>query len=116
MSLTSLCTETAVYWAPGAPDGYGKRTFAAPVEIKCRWQDQIIRAVDDVGVEFVSRAVVYPLQDLEGWGRLYRGTLASLSGETDPAEVVGAFCIRSRARSQNPSGSIVVRKIILGEG
>ena len=118
MSLASLRTEKAVYWAPDVPDGFGSRTFVAAAEIDCRWQDTTLRAVDDEGVEFVSRATIYPDDSLELHGWLYRGTLASLGSPvtTNPQNVTDAYRIRSRGRSQNPSGGIVVHKILLGGG
>ena len=116
MSLTSLRTETAVYWEPSAPDGYGRRSFATAIEIKCRWEDRAECMVDAVGTEFVSLARVYPDREIALNGRLYRGTLASITvSTTDPINVEGAFTIRSRHRSQNPNGSIVVHKVYLGE-
>jgi len=121
MSLASLQTEIAVYWAPGVPDGFGHRAFATPVEVNCRWQDKVERAVDDVGQEFVSRATLYPRSTLALNGWVYRGTLASListygSVPANPQDAVGAFRVRTQQRSQNPSGGIVVLKNMLGGG
>lgn len=110
MSLDSLRTQTATYWAPGTPDGYGSRSWAAPVEVMCRWQDRSDRDIDDRGVEFTTRAVVYPDAELELHGMLYRGETT----ETDPMSLDGAWTIRSLRRSDNPPGSTVVYKALLG--
>lgn len=110
MSLTSLQTQTMTYWAPGVPDGFGSRSWAAPITIKCRWQDQSDREIDDTGVEFITRAVIYPTQTLELHGMVYKG----VSSATDPMTEDNAYTIRSVRLSQNPSGSKVVHKILLG--
>lgn len=110
MSLNSLQTQPMTYWAPGAPDGFGSRSWTAPVTIYCRWQDQSDREIDDTGVEFVSRAVIYPTQTLELHGMVYKG----ISSATDPMTLDDAYTIRSVRQSENPSGSIVVHKILVG--
>jgi len=119
MSLAALQTETAVYWAPSTPDGFGHRTFLTPVEVMCRWQDRVERAVDDEGQQFVSRATVYPRTTLLLNGWVYRGTLVELTTEygsvpANPQNVVGAFRVRTRGRSQNPGGGVVVLKNLIG--
>lgn len=32
--------QTVVYWAKLGPDGYGKPTYDAPIEIPCRWESR----------------------------------------------------------------------------
>jgi len=114
MSLASMQTDTIVYWEPGAPDGFGKYSFATPVELKCRFQSSTERFVDSSGVEFISTAIVYPQQDLSLHGWIYKGTLASISSQADPQKVDLAYMIRAKLHSANPSGAIQVYKIILG--
>lgn len=110
MSLESMQTQKATYWAPGIPDGFGSRSWAVPVTVNCRWQDSGDREIDDQGQEFITRAVVYPDADLSRNGMLYKGVTA----ETDPMSLDGAYTIRSVRQSENPSGGIVVRKVLLG--
>lgn len=110
MSLDSLRTRECTYWAPGAPDGYGSRSWAAPRTVLCRWQDRSDREIDDTGVEFVSRAVVYPDSELELHGMLFRGE----TSETDPMSLDSAWTIRSVRQSSSPSGSLTVHKVLLG--
>jgi len=107
MSYQSLKTEDATYWASGTPDGYGGFTYASPVALKVRWQDQQERLVDSDGKEFVSRAIIYTDSKLDKNGWIYRGTSAAATPAAD------SYVIRTTQRSQNPSGSIVVHKVVL---
>ena len=77
------CTQTAVYWGTPVSDGYGSFTFADPVEIKVRWEEkqQILGSTD--GVQLISRAIVFLLQDVDTEGCLYLGTLESLDDYLD---------------------------------
>lgn len=109
MSYGSLRTETATYWEPGAPDGFGGYTWTAPVQLQVRWQDQQERLVDTDGKEFVSRAIIYGDTKLNKNGFIYRG----VSAEANPHNQEEAFIVRITQRSQNPSGSIVVHKVVL---
>lgn len=110
MSLASLQTQTLTYWSPGVPDGFGGHAWGSPVTLKCRWQDRSDREIDDQGVEFITRAVIYQTQALALHGMVYKGT----STATDPMELDSAWTIRSVRQSENPSGGIVVHKILLG--
>lgn len=90
MSLTSsirqMCTQTAVYWAPGALDGMGGRTYEDPVEISCRWEDKsrMIQAKD--GLVNVNEALVYSTTEMAEFGMLYLGSLIDLDSSMDPKE------------------------------
>lgn len=108
MSYAGLRTEDATYWAPGANNGYGgHKSFDTPVALKVRWQDHREKQIDDDGKEFVSNAIIYTDRELSKNGWLYRGTSVSASPEAS------AFKIVSTSRSQNPSGTIVVHKVLL---
>jgi len=94
--IKRVCVQTAVYWAPGVPDGYGGLTFSDPVEIKCRWEDKqrLFRATN--GNELETKSEVLVTQDvvLQGW--LFLGTLdeatvyADSDGTINPISVEGA--------------------------
>lgn len=107
MSYQSLRTESATYYAPGAPDGFGGFTYVSPESLKVRWQDQQETQIDSDGKEFISQAIVYANKTLNKNGWLYRGVSASA---TPPAD---SYRIRIIQRSQNPSGSIVIHKVVL---
>ena len=101
------CPQVCVYWHSPEEDGYGGKTFDAPVEIMCRWEDkaQLIR-LDD-GNEISSRAIVYVLQDVDMEGVMYLGTLDDLydlaessAGALDnPKEFDGAYIIKKFEKS-----------------
>jgi hypothetical protein len=106
-SITRNLNQTAVYWGSPVEDGYGKQTFADPVEIVCRWEDkqQIIGTITGnqiIGFQNMSRAIVYVDRDLDVDGWLMLGTLDDLvdssgdsSGEYyDPHQITSAYIIK----------------------
>ena len=98
--ITRMRKQTAVYWAQAAArDDDGQLTFAAPVEIDCRWDDEAQEFIDSEGRKVVSRSIVYVDRVMIVGDMLYLGTLASLSGETDPRNVATAYKIRGWARN-----------------
>ncbi len=101
--MSRLCDQTAVYWGSPQDDGYGTFTFADPVEIKCRWQENrsviTMEGDDRKSREIVSKAEVWVLQDVDEEGYLYLGTLDSSGAltsaeEEKPESVDGAYKIR----------------------
>jgi hypothetical protein len=100
--IKKVCVQTAVYWGPGVPDGYGGRTFDAPVELEpptngVRWDEKVQMITDVNGKEIVSKAEILIVQDVETQGWLMLGTLddiASDEDENDPKTVTGAYEIK----------------------
>ena len=102
--IARMCTQTAVYWGSPVADGYGGKTFDDPVEIKCRWENQVEKiswqGASKLGEEIVSRAQVFTTQDVDELGWLFLGDLDDLddlvdsSGEADPMAVEGAYEIK----------------------
>jgi len=100
--MNRLCVQDAVYWGSPQDDGYGTFTYADPVEIKCRWQEnrEVISMVGDdrKSRELISNVQVWVLQDVDEEGYLYLGTLDSTDAltsaeEANPASVDGAYKI-----------------------
>jgi hypothetical protein len=89
-----LLTQTATYWGWSGGDGYGSRTFLAPVQIDCHWEDAQELFIDKDGRQVVSRAKVFVDRDLDMGGYLLLGA----SSEADPRSVSGAFEIRQLAK------------------
>lgn len=110
MSYSALLTGTVTYWAPGTPDGFGGMSYAAPVQISARYQDESQNYQDRDGEEFISKAVAYVAQDLAHNGWIYNGT----SAQANPQNQAGAYRIRTLMKSATPSGSVIHRKVVLG--
>ena len=77
--IEKVCKQPVVYWGTPVSDGYGKFTFATPVELTCRWEDKSTIISDDTGQQQTCDASILVTQDLDLHGYLYLGTLASLS-------------------------------------
>jgi len=88
--------QTAVYWGTPTSNGIGGFTYAAPVEISCRWVEKREVITDQNGDEIVSNAQVQVSQNVDEQGKLYLGTLDDLDSdeESDPITIEDAFTIR----------------------
>lgn len=100
--ITRNCTQTAVYWEFVSNTGYGAgKTFKAPVEIKCRWDDkhQLI-PTGQIGENLLSRAILTVLQEVTEQGYMFLGTLDDLNSaaEADPTSEQDAFLIKQVAK------------------
>jgi len=114
--ISSVCVQTAVYWLPGANDGYGARTWSTGVEIACRWDDEQELIMNKYGKEIMSQAKLLVTQDLDIEGYLYLGTLTSLetAQKTNPKLVPTAYPIQKYSKSPEfKSTSKFVREVYL---
>ena len=111
MSITSairrLCKQDAVYWGNPQNDGYSNFTYDAAVEIKCRWQDKVQFFYDNEGNTQSSRAIVYPLQELDEEGWLYLGLLTDLTAAeiANPKIIPSASTIKKFEKSPVLNGT-----------
>lgn len=91
--IKRLCVQTAIYWGSPVDDGYGKKEFDDPVEIKVRWDDttDLIRSVD--GKEVACKSKIIVQQDVDLGGYLMLGSLDDIdSGLSDtPQDITGAY-------------------------
>lgn len=108
-NYTRNMPQTATYWAVASRNAFNEPTFAAPVQIKCRWEDKVVLFRDAAGRERVSTAVVYPNQPLALEGYLFLGTSAS----TTPRALSGAHEILQVGASPNISGTLTLNKAYL---
>lgn len=92
--LDTMRRQKAVYWDPAGTDETGRKGYAAPVELRVRWEDVQEMFTDKNGSQSVSKAKVYPGEDLDLQGVLWHGALASLTSTTDPFLNPGASEIR----------------------
>lgn len=93
--IQKVCVQTAVYWGNPQEDGYGQKTFDAPVEIKVRWEDvlNLMRTAD--GQELTCKAQVLVQQDVDRGGYLMLGSLDDIDSDiTDsPQNIDDAYPI-----------------------
>lgn len=110
MSLPSKnLDQTATYWSPATPDGYGGSTFSTPIQIKCRWEDQDEEFVNTLGVREVSRSRVFVGQDVVTGGYLLLG----VSTETNPVHTTGAWKIKVVRKMRALKRNVFQREVLL---
>jgi hypothetical protein len=115
--LDAMLSQTAVHWAVAGADGYGGRTFADPVEIAVRWQDEQKLFTNAAGREVVSAAVVYMIETLATGAYLMLGTLDDLASDDEgPLTHATAYEIGSMSSSPSMDATITLRKAYLARG
>lgn len=80
--LIKMLIEDAVYWSAPTSDGEAGKNFAAPIEIRCRWQDENEQITNVAGEDVMSKAKVFPDRVVDVGGFLFRGKLSDISGDT----------------------------------
>lgn len=108
--------QTAVYWGNPVNTGYGKYTFDDPIEIKCRWEEKKQVLTSDDGEKFISRAIVFVLQDLDVDGVLYLGELDDLDSAQaeDPSTIENMAIIKRFEKTPGfGENSVYLRKAFL---
>lgn len=79
--------QTAVYWPPETEfDEYGDPEPQDPVEISCRWEEELKEFVDLDGTTKLSRAQVYVDRDVKRGGILMKGELEDITDYDNPKE------------------------------
>lgn len=122
MDLTTKLNQTAVYWAPAlSRDVFGQDTFAAGVDLACRWQDKVEEFVNANGERELSAAVVYceqPADPARVDARMYLGSITDLTaGEiADPTTVAGSHVVRAVSQSPSMNAGETLYKLWLGKG
>lgn len=99
--------QVIVYWGSPVENGIGGKTFASPVEVYGRWQNQNQLLYDNKGTEYLSKSIVYTACDLQEGGMMWLGCLDDLEALVDsdqlldPQTVPNAFFIKRI--DKNPS-------------
>jgi len=75
--ITKMRRQKAVWWKRLSPDRYGRPTFALPVEVDCRWEEDAREFLSPKGEKLVSQAVVYVDRPMTVGDRLRLGELDS---------------------------------------
>jgi len=93
--------QEAVWWERSATPGpSGSYTFGNPVEIKCRWVDQVAEFVNAQGQEQTSKSKVYVDREMKPGDWLRLGEMES-DMTNDPFEHEGAYEIQRFDRTPN---------------
>jgi len=105
MNKNRKLPHSAVLWTAGASDGFGHRTFAAPVQVRCRW-DMSQRQFRDAGSGEirVSRATVLLGRQVSAGDRLRRATLASLDSSSEGPYIDGSFEVAAVSQASDVPG------------
>lgn len=105
-NYTRNMRQTATYWPPNTPDGFGGFTPGTAEVIKCRWQDTNVLFRNFEGQEVMSEAVVYVEKPLVNKGMLALGTFTG----TPPAS---AREIRRSNTTPNLGASYQLSKVYI---
>jgi len=110
--ITKVLQQTAVYWAPGPLDKFGKGSFLAPVEIDCRWENTSQEVINSEGTRVMTKALVMVGGDVEVGGMLALADMDSLSDTLNPRNA-GAWEIVSFSKIPNMRVAEYVRTAFL---
>jgi hypothetical protein len=91
-AITWPLSQTCVYWAPSSIDKTGAVTYAAAVEVACRWDDFTQEILSVEGDTILSMASVMVDQNVAINGYLWLGELAD--APADPKADSTAHLIR----------------------
>jgi hypothetical protein len=93
--------QTATYWeASNDTDRYGNKTFSAPVQVPCRWEDRVQTVMSKRGEEFTSKARVFFASDKSLDGYLYLG----VSSDPDPTGLDDVYEIQAKTTTPDLRG------------
>lgn len=109
MNIKGKLKQIATYWGSPVRGGFPGYTFAAPVLIKCRWEDRNEMFVGQDAQEEVCTAIIYADSDLDLDGFVYLG----VSAENLPYDQSGSLQIRARLKSPNIKSTQFMRKYFL---
>lgn len=87
--LTMFFNQTCTYWAKNGVDGFNKTTYAAPVQLPCRWEDRAELHQMENGEAIRVGSKVFLPQAVVVDDFLFLGT----SNVADPITVQGAYQI-----------------------
>ena len=112
--------QTAVYWALASDesagsdyDNFGKPNFTDPIEIKVRWEDNMVEFIAADGTQQMSTAVVYVDRDVDLGGVLMLGDLDDVTDEDNPKENENAWEIRRFDKMPKLKQTEILRTVYL---
>jgi len=113
--ITTALTQNAVLWMYTGRSGFGKDTFAAAVQIECRWDDTQELFLDAEGEERLSNAIIQVDRDIILGSYLLLGALSSANNVSDPRTLATAYAVRQFKKNPFPVSSVkeFLRRAIL---
>ena len=99
--IDTFMRQRCVYWAPAGTDDSGNPKYEDPVELKCRWEDNVQEYMDPAGNRMVSNAQVFVPVKVETRGVLWRGRYDDVEDYTDPFANPDAYEIRRYTEQPN---------------
>jgi len=111
--LQRLFTQTIVLWATPVNNGYNTMTFAAPTEIKGRWEDKLDLIVNNNRETQESKAHLYTLADVQKENWVYLGELTDLTEAqlANPKLIDGAYLVMQIETFVNLKGVTIYKKV-----
>lgn len=103
MDIASMLNQIAVYWGNPVQDGFGGYIYDAPVEVAVRWMRKQQKYIDMQGNEKVSSSVVISETDFELGGRLWLGSLTSLTAQQKASPHTLDDCYEIKGYNKSPS-------------
>ena len=105
--------QKAIWWDhDGGFDEFGDPTYAAPVEIDCRWEDVAEEFINPDGDKEVSRSKLIVDRDMKVKDMLKLGELDSTI-ETDPKDNLDVWEVRLWGKVPDFKGRRYVREVYL---
>ena len=101
--------QDATVWVASGTDAYGNPSYAAPVNIKVRWESRIEKTLDSTGNEMLSQAYVYMPSKYTPGDYLFKG----ISAELTPAAVANSYEIRNGQEIPNLRNTFSEFRVIL---
>lgn len=108
-----IFNRIATYWGPFILDGYGSRTFPAPVLVNVRWEDTTGFKIHKDGEDIYSHSIVYVKQAAAVGCYLALGDYVTGVPVTDPQTLSNAYLIQDYLEMPSVNGKTILRKAIL---
>lgn len=93
--IKKMRRQTAVLWSRNtSPDASGRFSYAFPVQVACRWDDQLGSFKNRDGEDVASNAQVYPDREVKVGDKFKKGSLDSETPD-DPTDDRDAYEVQA---------------------
>ena len=82
--IKAVQKDDLIYWAYSGADRYGQPTYAAPVQMKCRWDDCRKQIFTDDGSPVFTKIELITASALTLKGVVKKGKLTASINQADP--------------------------------